>query len=121
MVDEPQPPQSTPQPTVLPSPPETFTFPTQLLEQWMAIPSNERLTVDLTRQDFDHLLFGLLRSADATAKLQFVLVDWSHGKVQQANEKLIEFQRLHVDGVNNIRQFFTAVMISAIARRGNVR
>ncbi|MBI5128143.1 MAG: hypothetical protein HZA66_01755 [Rhodopseudomonas palustris] len=104
----------------IPQPPEIFSIPSALVEQWGEIPQNERLQFPLTRQDVDHLLLGLLRSLEAQATLERIVVDWSNGRLEQANLSLAEFRRQNVDAQNNIRQLVSAVMASALRERKNV-
>ncbi|WP_156332496.1 hypothetical protein [Rhodopseudomonas sp. AAP120] len=104
----------------IPQPPEVFSIPTALVEQWGEIPTNERLQFPLSRQDIDHLLLGLLRSLEAQATLERVIVDWSNGRLEEANLSLGEFRRQNVDAQNNIRQLVAAVMASALRGRKNV-
>jgi hypothetical protein len=85
----------------------------------MAIPAEERLQTDLTRQDLDNLIFGLLKSADAQLKLEQTVVEWSNGRLDPANAALGEFRRLNVESQNYLRQFFTALMVSAIRGRSH--
>jgi hypothetical protein len=92
-------------------------FPYQLLDQWLAVPDHEVIAAKLTKQDINHLLFALLRGNEAQVALQRTLVSWSTGKTDEANAHLVEFQRLNVDSQNNVRQFFTGLMISFLATR----
>lgn len=110
MPDEPQPPTS----PLLPEQPDLFSIPTQLIEQWLKIPSAERVSLDLTRQDVDHLILGLLRICEAQSKIEAALVEWSHGRIDQANVALHEFRRFNIESQNNIRQLVTAIMASAL-------
>jgi hypothetical protein len=97
--------------------PDHFQFPIQLLEEWVGVPTSERINASLTRQDIDHLLFGMLRSADAQTALEATLVHWSNGRTDEANKALMEFRRLNVESQNHVRQFFTALMVSALQGR----
>lgn len=108
--------QNKPPPT-LPTLPEQFQFPVQLLEDWSAIPGNERVQAALTRQEVDHFFIGLLRSADAQRALADTVVSWSNGEQEKANRLLAEFQRLNLDAQNQYRQFMTAFMFSALRTR----
>jgi hypothetical protein len=108
-----------PPPSISSLPPEQFQIPVQLLEQWVLIPPAERLCADLTRQDLDHLIFGLLRSAEAQQKLEQTVVSWSHNQLEAANANLAEFRRLNIDSLNNLRQFITGLMVSAIRGRSH--
>lgn len=101
----PPPPSATP-------PPDIINFNQKLLEQWIALPPNRRIVAELTRQEIDFLLFGLLRTSEAITALQNALVQYSNGQTENANRELGESRRLVVDGQNNIRQFFTGIMLS---------
>lgn len=109
-----------PKPIELPAAPDYFTIPSALVEQWGEIPGDSKLNFPLTRQDIDHLLLGLLRSLEAQGALERVIVDWSNGRVEEANKTLAEFRRLNVDAQNNIRQLVAAIMASALRERKNV-
>jgi hypothetical protein len=98
-------------------PPELFTIPTQLLEEWVDVPTHDHINITLTRQDLDHLFFGLTRLAEAQGKLDAVMVLWSNNDVDNSNIALGEFRRLNVESQNHIRQFITAMMFSALRER----
>src|SRR5579863_4564930 len=102
MADEPK--------SELSAPPELFTIPSSLIEQWGEIPADTKLNFPLTRQDIDHLLLGLLRSLEAQGALERVIVDWSNGRVDDANRVLVEFRRQNIDAQNNVRQLVAAIM-----------
>ncbi|UFS78193.1 hypothetical protein LPB73_12790 [Tardiphaga sp. 37S4] len=114
MIDTPTAP-----PAPLPAPPDLFTIPTALVDQWSEIPGSDRLNFPLTRQDIDHLLLGLLRSLEAQATLDRVITDWSNGRVDEANRALNDFRRQNADAQNNIRQLVAAIMASALRERKN--
>jgi hypothetical protein len=112
-------PDDTKQGPILPAPPEIFTIPSALVEQWGDIPQNERLNFPLTRQDIDHLLLGLLRTLEAQTALDRVVTDWSNGRVEEANKHLTDFRRQNADAQNSIRQLVAAIMASALRERKN--
>jgi hypothetical protein len=120
MSDDPQPP-SLPEPsaTAPAVPPELFQIPVQLLEEWVGVPAHEHLAVSLTRQDIDNFIFALLRNADALSAFDRTLVSWSNGDINGANREIGVFRRHHVDSQNYIRQFATALMVSALQGRKN--
>jgi hypothetical protein len=91
-----------------------------LLEQWGEILPTDRLSFPLTRQDIDHLLTGLLRMTDAQVMLDRTLVEWSNGRVDEANRVIFEFRRLNIEAQNNLRQFIASVMASALRERKRV-
>ncbi|MBB5047523.1 hypothetical protein HNR60_002280 [Rhodopseudomonas rhenobacensis] len=104
------------QPPHVPAP-ELFTIPTALVEQWNEIPQTERVVIPLTRQDVDHLLLGLLRALESQSTLERVMIDWSNGRLDAANQSLAEFRRQNADAQNNIRQLAAALMASALRER----
>jgi hypothetical protein len=104
-------------PTQLPIPPDLFTIPFSLIEQWGEIPQNERLQFLLTRQDIDHFMIGLIRALEAQTTLERMVVEWSQGKIEDANKTLAEFRRHNVDAQNNIRQLASAIMASSLRER----
>ena len=95
-----------------PEPPLPFQIPVQLLEQWIGLPQEHRVAAELTRQDVDNLVLGLLRSNDAQSAIERTLISWSNGDVQTANGHLNAFRRLNSDSQNHIRQFFTGLLAS---------
>lgn len=117
MTDEPK--TDEPKPTDYPPPilPEPFTIPQALLEQWGEIPQTEYLNFPLTRQEIDHLLTGLLHTTDAQIMLDRTLVEWSNGRLDEANRIINEFRRLNIFAQNNIRQFIASVMASVTRGR----
>lgn len=113
MADEPN--QSVP----MQVPPDVFTIPTALVEQWGELPQNERLNFPLTRQEIDHLLVGLLRTLEAQSAFDRTIIEWSTGKLDDANKSLGDFRRLNIDAQNNIRQLAAGIMASALRDRKN--
>jgi hypothetical protein len=109
-------------PTIPPPPlPEPYTIPAALLEQWGEIPPLERVAIPpLTRQDIDHLLTGLLRTIDTQVLLDRTIVEWSNGRLEEANQAINEVRRLNLDAQNSIRQFITAVMATVARERKRV-
>jgi hypothetical protein len=108
-------------PYKIPDPPEVFTIPSALLEAWGEIPGHERLNFPLTRQEIDHLLLGLLRLLEAQSTFEKSMIEWSSGRLDEANKLLGEFRRHNVDAQNNIRQLATAIMASATRERKNAK
>lgn len=101
-------------PTAPPPLPELFSFPVQLLEQWIALPDSTRLTGALTKQDVDCLLFGLLRGGEALSALEQTLVHWSNGEIDAANLRVSEARRLNIESANYYRRFFTGLMVATL-------
>lgn len=93
--------------------PQSYVFPTQLLEKWLAVPPGQYVEARLTRQDLDQLFFGLTKTLSALQSLEAALVRWSNNDLTGANEKLFESRRVAVEADNSVRQFFAALMISA--------
>lgn len=110
-----------PEPITLPLMPAAIEFNIQLLEQWVAIPQGHRIAAPLTRQDLDFLLFGLLRICEGQQAIDQVITLWSNGNAEEANKKLLEMRRLNTEAQNNIRQFFTGLIASALRERANAK
>jgi len=91
------------------------------LEQWISLPYGERLNFVLTKQDIDNLVFAFLRLAEAQGKLSGALVAWSNAQTAAANQELTEFHRLNIEAQNNFRQFFTGILVAALAGRTDAR
>jgi hypothetical protein len=104
-------------PPIAPRPlPEPYVLPPQLLEKWLAIPSSNYVTVQLTRHDIDQLFFGLSKGYSCQQFLHDCIVRWSNGDVPGANEALDNARRLAVEGDNNVRHFFAAIMAAATTK-----
>lgn len=114
-----QKPEAQREPTALPPPPERFLIPTQLLEQWISIPPQQLINAPLTKQDIDHLFFGLLRNNEAQLVMDRTIVAWSNGKTDEANTHLVEYRRLLAESDNHIRQFMMGLMVSATIGKSN--
>ncbi|MGJ5149818.1 hypothetical protein [Bradyrhizobium sp. HKCCYLR1023] len=117
MTDEPNEPEKAAIPPSAPWP-EPYTIPHALLQQWGQIPPDELLTIPLARQDIDHLLTGLLRLADGQVFQDRALVEWSNGRIEEANRAIGDFRRTNLEAQNSIRQFVASVMATvAMGRR----
>jgi hypothetical protein len=117
MPDQPIEPPKPPAP--LPELPEQYEIPVALIEQWVGLPSSQRIQASLTKQDIDHLIVGLLRGADAQVALQDALLHWSNARNEQANQKLFDFRRLNLESQNRFRQFATGLMFAVVQGNKN--
>ena len=93
--------------------PEPFHIPRAILEAWLKIPAGDYVEVKATRHDLDLLLFGLTKLGRSQRELQQCVIEWSNNRLVTANERLQESQRLTIEGDNEVRQFFAALMASA--------
>jgi len=96
------------------------TIPASLVEEWYAIPPNARVNSTLTRQDLDHLFFGLLKLAQSEQALQSCVLEWSNSRLETANRAMFDSQRFSIEAQNELRQFIVALMVSA-TRKGAER
>ena len=112
-------PTQTPQPPqTLPPLPEHFEIPTQLIEEWIQVPSNQYIEPSITRRDLDRLLFSFNKLSQAQAELHQGLIEWSHGRIAEANAVLHNSNRLNIEAQNEFRQFFMALVISSLRNMG---
>jgi hypothetical protein len=108
-------------PFVPPPLPESYSIPSAIMEQWFAIPANQKIQAPLTRGEIDHLMLGLLWTLDAQGKLDQALTHWSNGDLNAANAAIFEARRLNIEGQNHIRQLATALMASGIREHQNAK
>lgn len=100
--------------------PEGRAFPQELLEQWVAIPSEEPLIIGpLSRGSLDQFLFAITDISGAIAELRFALIAYSNGKIDRADKHLINSTLLLADGETRNRLLFESIMRSAIEVRQN--
>jgi hypothetical protein len=100
--------------------PEGHAFPPELLEQWVAIPPEEPLTIGpLSRGTLDQFLFAITDIAGAIAELRFALIAYSNGKIDRADKHLINSTLLLADGETRNRLLFDSIIRSAIEVRKN--
>lgn len=108
-------------PQELPSLPDNYLFPAQLLDQWVSIPGTDSIQAVLTRQDMDLFLFSAQKQADAIRNLDQALVAWSNGRNADADKYLNESRRKNIEGLNQFKQFFASIMIAALKARNDAR
>jgi hypothetical protein len=98
--------------------PEGHLFPNEILEQWVKIPATEPLMIGpLTRGDIDHLLFSFKNVTMAISNLHQGLVEFSNGRIDQANAFLQNATNRTIDGSIHSRLLFEAIMKSIIEAR----
>jgi hypothetical protein len=132
MQDEPAPPQdnpekvpSNPQPEpspasqAVPPPPEYFLIPEQLLAAWYSRPSHTVLQAPITQAQIDHLFFSLTSALNAVQATNQVMVEWSNGRVDEANKILAESRRHIIEGLNEARRFFARIIIAETQGHGD--
>ena len=99
--------------------PEAVTIPYQLVEGWLNIPAYEYVNLHLTRGDFDRLYGSLNKAFLAQSTFQQSMIDYSNGRLADANKAMNEAQRQLIEGQNDLRQLFSAIMASALQNRGS--
>jgi len=99
--------------------PEDFNIPTQLIEKWIGLPPSTYISARLTRRDIDHLFFSINKSLQAQSLTQQCLIDWTNGRINDANVSLHESKRLLIDSGNDLRQFFTGILASVVSEPGH--
>ena len=93
--------------------PESFTIPIQAVREWLALPDTQSVPLNLTKQDIDRLFFSIEKLIHSNDASHACLIHYTNNRVQEADAALINSQRLLVEAQNNLRQFMTAVMLSA--------
>lgn len=97
--------------------PRPIGIPQQLLDQWIAIPHQDYLEFALTRNDLDQLfalLDGIIKNQHLLSQL---VVDWSNGNLDAANQALRDSRFTAGQASNDLRTWFIALMASALAQR----
>ena len=97
--------------------PRPIVIPQQLLDQWFSVPNHEYLNISLTRNDLDQLfalLDGIIRNQRILSQL---IVDWSHGRLDEANKALRDSRFTAAQAANDLQTWFIALMSSALAQR----
>ncbi len=121
MTDDKQPPLPalTPDPQPghqFPPLPPTYAIPGQIIEGWLKIAPTDYIQAKITRHDLDSLLFGLTKSVETQQLMHDCLVRWSNGDIAGANTVLDASKRKAIEAENHIRQFFTGLMASVVAK-----
>lgn len=94
-------------------------IPDELLQRWIALPSDQTITVNITKQDLDNLFFSISNahmSLDATNRS---FVQWSNRQVIEAQTGLEVSRQGVVAGLSSLRYFFEAVISRALERPEN--
>ena len=97
----------------LPPLPESVSIPVQAIEAWSRLPSTAYVTASLSRADLDNLFFSINKVIESQSETQQSLIDYSTGKLPEANQHMWEARRKLIEAQNNLRQFMTAIMIAA--------
>ena len=92
----------------------TFNIPEAIVRQWLALPSGRPLTLTITRTDVDALFHAIDESIGATSQLQKSLIDYTHGRVDEANEASALVTQKLIAASNQLRAFMNAVMAGAV-------
>lgn len=88
-------------------------IPDEAVQKWVAIPTEQKVAVPLTRQDLDRFYFAFTQLNAASTMLANAMRQLSVGDTPGANAafgKGLEFIRSS-DG--NFRKFFTSIMLGA--------
>ena len=96
-----------------PNPPIAFDIPHTLVKKWNGFDQTKPLDVPLTRQDIDNLFFAIDENTRATSALQKAIVDFSNGKLDEANASNIEATTRLGLSANRLRLFMNAIMAGA--------
>jgi uncharacterized coiled-coil protein SlyX len=92
-------------------------IPLQLIEAFLAIPSDEYVDFRLTRTDIDRLYGAINNGIEAQWTFQNAMIDQTNGRTNEANQNLRKAQARLIHASNDLRALMTAVMASVIGRR----
>lgn len=97
----------------IPPLPEEFQIPYQAIDSWTSIPTHQYVLAKLTRGDLDNFFFAIDKTIQAQGWFQETMVHYTNGRLEESNKSLQESRRALYEARNKLRQFFTAIMISA--------
>lgn len=91
------------------------------MEQWTQIPLEADVEVAITKGDLDNLYFAINHLNMSQASMQEALIKYSNGELDDANQFMDASRRSNIESLNALRGLFTALMSSAVQRRGNAK
>lgn len=94
--------------------PESFGIPAALVEDWLAIPHAAPVSPQLRRGDLDQFYSSISRCIDAQYTFQDCMIDFTNGRLDDANAKLRTSQRKLIEAQNALRQLMASIMASAV-------
>jgi hypothetical protein len=97
--------------------PEGVSIPAVLVEDWLSLPPDAVVSLELRRADLDHFYNSINRSLEAQWAFQDCMIDFTAGRLDAANGKLRIAQRRLVEGQNALRQLMTAIMAGSTRGR----
>jgi hypothetical protein len=93
--------------------PELYTIPAQTIERWLSLAPAQFIQLRLSRSDLDAFFQALDRNFAAQFHLSQTLINYSNGRLDEANDSLHEAQRQLAEAQNYFRRFFNGVMAGA--------
>ena len=97
--------------------PNVQAIPDPLLAQWIEIPTSDALTVNVTRNDIDQLFFAINNLISAQHALQELLVFYSNGNLDEANDNMDRARRWSIESTNSLRSFFSGIIAGEMKTR----
>jgi hypothetical protein len=98
--------------------PERVPIPAQAVREWVKLPEDEPLNIELSRREVDHLFFAINKTILGQDALAAALLHYVNGSTTEAHAQMHAHQRELVEAQNRLRQFMTNVMLSATRRDG---
>ena len=98
--------------------PSLHSMPKATIDQWVQIPADEYVSINITRNDIDNLYFSISNLITSQDALQEALIAYSNGELEQANEKMDSSRRYAIESMNSLRGLMAALMSSALKNRG---
>ena len=91
-------------------------IPDDILQKWAAIPADQAITVNITKQDLDNLFVAISNAHLALDTTNRAFVQWSNRQVLEAQSGLEISRHGLVAGMNSLRHFFEAIISRAVGR-----
>jgi hypothetical protein len=89
-------------------------IPQALVDQWVQIPNQRKLSLRVTKGDIDALFFAVNNLINSQNQLQQSLIRYSNGEIDAANEHMDLSQRASIESLNSLRAFLTSLISSEL-------
>lgn len=104
-------------PTLPPAPP-AWEVPAELIDKWRSVPEGRPLVLHATKDTIDHLFFAIFNALNSTALLDLALTDYSNGRTEEANQRLLDSRTAGAEGLSRARKMLADLIASAEVANG---